>query len=258
MARPQVGIQLYSVRDRCERDFLGTIREMAEIGYAIVEFAGFYGASVREVREALDTAGIGAVSAHIGLNLRKGEPVDVAAVREHVRRQAAFAAELGLKFFIVPSYPLPDDPTEDDVARMAEALEAAGEAAREAGLAFGYHNHASEFRMLNGKTVMDRLLERMPSLIAQFDLGWVKVGGGDPAEYVRRYAGRVPLVHAKDFKADGTDAELGRGVVDWDSALEACLAAGVEYVIVEQEEYEASSLESAKRNFAWFRQRGWV
>src|SRR5690606_21554503 len=100
--------------------------------------------------------------------------------------------------------------------------------------------------------------ERLPGLLAQFDLGWVKMGGRDPAEYVRRYAGRVPLVHAKDFKADGTDAELGRGVVDWDSAIKACLAAGVEYVIVEQEQYEVSSLESAKRNFAWFRERGWV
>jgi len=258
MARPQVGIQLYSVRDRCERDFLGTIREMADIGYRYVEFAGFYGASVREVRETLDGAGIGAVSAHIGLNLNKGEPVDVAAVREHVRRQAAFAAELGLRYFIVPWYPLPDEPTEDDVARMAEVLEAAGEVARAAGLSFGYHNHAFEFRTVNGKTVMDRLLERLPSLLAQFDLGWVKVGGSDPAEYVRRYAGRVPLVHAKDFKADGTDAEIGQGVVDWDSALNACEEAGVEYVIVEQEQYEVSSLESAKRNFAWFRQRGLV
>lgn len=258
MARPQVGIQLYSVRDRCERDFLGTIREMAEIGYQFVEFAGFYGASVREVRRALEAAGIGAVSAHIGLNLKKGEPADLAAVREHVRRQAAFAAELGLKFFIVPSYPLPDEPTENDVARMAEVLEAAGETAREAGLAFGYHNHAFEFKTVGGQTVIDRLLERLPGLLAQFDLGWVKMGGRDPAEYVRRYAGRVPLVHAKDFKADGTDAELGRGVVDWDSAIKACLAAGVEYVIVEQEQYEVSSLESAKRNFAWFRERSWV
>src|SRR5690606_40744469 len=69
--------------DRCERDFLGTIREMAEIGYQFVEFAGFYGASVREVRRALEAAGIGAVSAHIGLNLKKGEPADLARSEEH-------------------------------------------------------------------------------------------------------------------------------------------------------------------------------
>lgn len=258
MTRPQVGIQLYSVRDRCERDFLGTIREMAEIGYQYVEFAGFYGVSARDLRAALDGAGLGAVSAHIGLNVQKGEPVDLAAVREHVKRKAAYAAELGLQYFIVPWYPLPDQPTEDDVARMAETLEAAGEIVREAGLSFGYHNHAFEFRAVNGNTVMDLLLERMPTLLAQFDLGWVKVGGQDPAAWVRKYAGRVPLVHAKDFKADGTDAEIGRGTVDWDGALAACEAAGVQYVIVEQEQYEVSSLESARRNFAWFRERGWV
>ncbi|WP_019004907.1 sugar phosphate isomerase/epimerase family protein [Cohnella laeviribosi] len=255
MSKPQLGIQLYSVRDRSERDFLGTIREVAEIGYRNVELAGTFGFSAREVRRALDDAGLNAPSAHIGLPFKEPDKVG-----EHLKQQIEYALELGLKRFIVPSFPLAEEPTEDDVAKFAAAIQEAAETVTKAGLQFGYHNHAFEFKTVGGKPVIDHLLERVaPELLfAEFDLGWVKVGGQDPAAYVRKYAGRVPVVHAKDFKEDGVDTEIGRGTVDWDSALAACEEAGVEYVIIEQERYDVSSLESAKLNFAWFKNRGYV
>lgn len=255
MGKPQVGIQLYSVRDMCEKDFLGTIRQIAEIGYRNVEFAGYYGVSAADLRRAIGDLGISAPSAHIGLSYNEPDKIE-----DNLKAQIEYALELGLKRFIVPWYPLPDAPTEDDVAKMADTLEKAGRLVQASGLAFGYHNHAFEFKRVGGKPVMDLLLERLPAdlLFAEFDLGWVKVGGEDPAAYVKRYAGRVPVVHAKDFKEDGSDAGIGRGMVDWDAALDACVNAGVEYVIIEQEEYEVSSLESAKQNFQFFKDRGWV
>ncbi|MFC4303966.1 sugar phosphate isomerase/epimerase family protein [Cohnella boryungensis] len=254
MSKPQVGIQLYSVRDRSANDFLGTIREIGEIGYRNVELAGYYGHSAKEVRQALEAAGLNAPSAHVGLT------VNDAAIWDNLKQQVEYSLELGLKRFIVPAYPLAESPTLDDVYKMADTLEQAARIVTEAGLAFGYHNHAFEFKSVEGKLVIDHILERVPAelLFAEFDLGWVKVGGQDPAAYVRKYAGRVPVVHAKDFKEDGTDTEIGKGSVDWDSALAACESTGVEYVIIEQERYDVSSLESAKLNFAWFKERGWV
>jgi sugar phosphate isomerase/epimerase len=254
MSKPQVGIQLYSVRDRSANDFLGTIREIGEIGYRNVELAGYYGHSAKEVRQALEAAGLNAPSAHVGLT------VNDAAIWDNLKQQVEYSLELGLKRFIVPAYPLAESPTLDDVYKMADTLEQAARIVTEAGLAFGYHNHAFEFKSVEGKLVIDHILERVPAelLFAEFDLGWVKVGGQDPAAYVRKYAGRVPVVHAKDFKEDGTDTEIGKGTVDWDSALAACESTGVEYVIIEQERYDVSSLESAKLNFAWFKERGWV
>lgn len=253
MAKPQVGIQLYSVRDLCAQDYLGTIRQIAEIGYRNVELAGYYGVSARELKAALADAGLNAPSAHIGLN--NDEPV-----AEQVKRQLEYAQELGLKRYIVPYYPLGDNPTEDGIARMASRLEEAARIVTEGGLAFGYHNHAFEFQKVNGTPAIDLLLARIsPELMfMEFDLGWVKVGGEDPAAYVKKYAGRVPVVHAKDFKEDGNDTEIGRGSVDWDAALSACEASGTEYVIIEQEQYDVGSLESAKLNYAWFKERGWI
>lgn len=254
MTKPQVAIQLYSVRDRSEKDFLGTIREMAEIGYKNVEFAGYYGVSAKELRAFLADVGLNAPSAHVGLTLNEPDKW-----KDNLRAQAEYAVELGIKRFVVPWYPLGDNPTVSDVDKMADTLAEASDIVAESGLTFGYHNHAFEFKAVDGKTVLDRVFDRVPAgkLFAELDLGWVKVGGQDPAAYVEKYAGKLPLVHAKDFKADGTDAEIGKGAVDWDSALEACQKAGVEYVIVEQEGYEINSYESAKNNYAFFKERGW-
>jgi sugar phosphate isomerase/epimerase len=255
MSKPQVGIQLYSVRDRSEKDFLGTIREIGEIGYKNVELAGYYGHSAKDVRQALTDAGLNAPSAHVGLSVNEPD-----AIWDNLKKSVEFGLELGLKRFIVPHYPLGDNPTLADVYKMADTLAAASEIVRAAGLEFGYHNHAFEFKPVEGKLVIDHILERIPAdqLFAEFDLGWVKVAGQDPAAYVRKYAGRVPVVHAKDFKADGNDTEIGKGTVDWDSALAACEEAAVEYVIIEQEKYDVSSLESARLNYEWFKARGWI
>ncbi|BBI31138.1 sugar phosphate isomerase/epimerase family protein [Cohnella abietis] len=254
MSKPQVAIQLYSVRDRSEKDFLGTIKEIGEIGYRNVELAGYYGHSAKEVRQALSDAGLHAPSAHVGLS------VGDSAIWDNLKSQVEYGLELGLKRFIVPYYPLGENPTLDAVHSMADTLEQAAKIVKEAGLDFGYHNHAFEFLPVEGKLVIDHILERIPAelLFAEFDLGWVKVAGQDPAAYVKKYAGRVPVVHAKDFKADGKDTEIGKGTVDWDAALAACESTGVEYVIIEQEQYDISSLESAKLNFAWFKERGWL
>lgn len=250
----QVGIQMYSVRDKCQEDFLGTIRKIAAIGYKYVELAGTYGVSATDLRNALDEAGLQAPSAHIGLQLQDG----AGDWKSKLKEQVTYAQELGLKRFIVPWYPLGDHPTLADVDKMASILEEASDIVIQAGMSFGYHNHAFEFKPVDGKLVIDRLLERIPAdkLFAEFDLGWVQVAGADPAAYVRKYAGRVPIVHAKDFKADGSDTEIGKGSVDWDSALAACEEVGVEYVIIEQEGYEIDSLTSAKNNLDFFRARG--
>jgi sugar phosphate isomerase/epimerase len=255
MSKPQVGIQLYSVRDLSEKDFAGTIRQIAAIGYKHVELAGYYGLSAKALRVILQDAGLQAPAAHVGLGLE-----EAGSWQDRLKEQAEYAAELGLRWFIVPSYRLPDNPVVEDVERMAAILEEASDIVAAYGLGLGYHNHAYEFRAVAGKPAIDRVLEQVPAgkLIAEFDLGWVKMAGQDPAAYVDKYAGRVPIVHAKDFRADGTDTEIGSGIVDWDAVLAACERAGVEYVIIEQEKYEVGSLHSARLNFSWFRNRGWV
>nr|WP_170312404.1 sugar phosphate isomerase/epimerase [Paenibacillus sacheonensis] len=253
VAKPVVGLQLYTLRDQTETDFLGTIRKVAEMGYTAVEFAGYYNTPAKELKALLDELGLEAPSAHIGLNF--GEPEKISA---DLDKQIEYAKELGLKYIVTPWAPLPENPTLDDVNKLAGILEAAGKQVKEAGLQYGYHNHDFEFKQVDGKPVIDWLLEKVSAefLIAEFDLGWVHMGGQTPVDYVTRYAGRVPLAHFKDFGQGRSDTEVGKGVVDLKSVLKVAEQVGIAYFIVEQEEFEKSSLESAKMSLAFFRENG--
>jgi len=253
MTKPVVGLQLYSLRDMTEHDFLGTIRKVADLGYQAVEFAGYFGTPAKELRALLDELGLKAPSAHVGLTF--DDPDNIPA---NLAREIEYAKELGLEYIITPWAPLPEEPTMDDIRKLAVILEAAGRQVTAAGLKYGYHNHAFEFKLVEGKPVIDHLLELVPAeyLAVEFDLGWVHVGGQVPVDYVNRYAGRIPLAHFKDFGPGASDAEVGKGEVDLKSALEAAPQAGIRYYIVEQEGFSDSSIKSVERCLDFFKQNG--
>lgn len=253
MTKPIVGLQMYSLRDMTENDFPGTLRKVAELGYQAVEFAGYFGMAAGELKALLDELNLKAPSAHIGLTF--DDPDNLSA---NLAKEIEYAKELGLEYIITPWAPLPEEPTLADIRELAAILEAAGRQVTAAGLKYGYHNHAFEFKLVEGKTVMDHLLELVPAeyLAAEFDLGWVHVGGQVPADYVKRYAGRIPLAHFKDFGPNASDAEVGKGEVDLKSALDAAQEAGVRYYIVEQEGFADSSIKSVERCLDFFRNNG--
>jgi len=246
----QVGIQMYTLRDQTEKDLLGTLRKVAEMGYEAVEFAGYFGVSAKELRSTLDELGLAAPSAHVGLDFSSLDNMQSALSRE-----IEYAQELGLQYIITPGSPVPSNPSLDDVTALIPFFEKASEMVRAAGMKYGYHNHDFEFKKVNGQAIIDLWLERIPAehMVAEFDLGWVYVGGADPAEYVSRYSGRVPLVHIKDFGADHVETDLGMGKVDFSPIFENADQAGILYYIVEQETYASSSLESAKQSLDYFR-----
>ncbi|CAH1215604.1 Inosose dehydratase [Paenibacillus plantiphilus] len=254
MAPPMVGLQMYSLRDLAEKDFIGTLRKVADIGYQAVEFAGYYDTPAKELRSVLDSIGLKAPSAHMSIHFDD----DRKKIKANVARQIEYANLVGLEYLVTPWVPLPDNPTDEDVNTLANLLELIGKQVHASGLQYGYHNHEFEFKLVGDKPVIDMLLERIPAkyLVAEFDLGWIYMGGQNPVEYVMRYAGRVPLVHFKDFAKGRRDTEIGKGMVDLKGVLKAAEPAGIQYYFVEQEEYSTSSLESVKNSLAFFRENG--
>jgi sugar phosphate isomerase/epimerase len=253
MAKAQVGIQLYTLKDQTQNDFLGTIRKVADMGYQAVEFAGYFGVPARELRSFIEDCGLKAPSAHVGLDFS-----DMEKMVSGLNQQIEYAQELGLEYIITPYSPFSDIPTEAELNHVVSFLEKAAEMVSAAGLKYGYHNHAFEFKHVNGKAIMDQFLDRIPAdrMIAEFDLGWVHMGGCRPVDYIRQYAGRVPLVHIKDFGDGKSDTEVGRGSVDFESVFDIAEQAGIQYYIVEQEQFQSSSLESAKISLEYFREKG--
>ncbi|QJC50396.1 sugar phosphate isomerase/epimerase [Paenibacillus albicereus] len=254
MAKPQVGLQLYTLRDQTEKDFLGTIRKVADMGYEYVEFAGYFNTSPEDLNQVLKETGITAVSAHVGLNFN-----DPDKMVSDLAEQIEYAKAIGLKYLVTPWAPLPENPQMEDVDSLASTLEKAGRQVTEAGLVYGYHNHDFEFKKVDGTPVIDLLLERIPAdlMMMEFDLGWVHMGGQSPVEYVRRYAGRTPIAHLKDFGIGRRDTEVGSGSVEFDPVFDIAEEAGIEYFIVEQEEFAGSSIESAKLSLDYLRGKGY-
>ncbi len=251
MGKLPVGLQVYSVRDYAEKDLLGTLKKIKEIGYDFVELAGLYGHSAEEVKAALDEAGIPALSAHVPL-------VELEADME---KTVADYVKIGCKFIAIPY--LPDDlrPNTPGFDKVMSLIPQIGKVCNEHGVTLLYHNHDFEFvKVDNGQYALDYMYDTVSADLLQTELDccWVKVAGEEPAEYIAKYANRCPVVHLKDFYKEGNPENLyeligidpgekkkeegrfefrpvGFGMQVMPEILDAAVANGAEYVVVEQD-----------------------
>src|ERR1700730_11641648 len=146
----QLGLQLYTLRSLTATDMLGTLRQVAQLGYAAVEFAGFGDTPVRVLRDTLDGLGLRALGAHV--------PYDRFA--NSVQGVCDDLLVLGCEYAIVPIIPNEMRADPRAAAELPAQLDTWGATCRASGLRFAYHNHAFEFAALDasGKTLFDALL----------------------------------------------------------------------------------------------------
>lgn len=223
---PKIGLQLYTVRNAVAEDFDGTMDAVADIGYREVELAGFYGLSADQLRDALDSRRLRAVSTHLQLDQLRGD------------WQGALedAKTLGNRFAGIAYIPPNDDL--DFWRGVAREFNVAAEAARDMGLQFFYHNHDWEFEAIDGIRPYDILLDETDPDLVQFelDLYWAVTGGADPVAYFNREPRRFPLYHVKDRNpVDGTWADVGEGDIDFARIFQANSNAGVKHFFVEHD-----------------------
>lgn len=246
-------LQLYSVRDHLAGNSREGLRRVREAGYRHVELAGYYDLPVTRVKELLDDLGLVPVSMHVPYDLVTGKTSDVI-------RDAQF---LGAFHVVVPWVGGEMCPNRDAWLEAAENMDDAGALLKEAGLSLSYHNHAHEFEYFEEETIFDIIFGNSDpeNLQIQLDLCWAVVGKADVLEILRRYEGRIPLVHVKDYtpgdeEGQVTITELGRGVMDFKVLLPAALNAGASWFIVEQDSSEKDTLESARDNAVFMREFG--
>lgn len=242
MTIPKIGLQLYTVREAAGRDVRGTLKQVADIGYKYVELAGLYGLTPVEVRDTLREFGLTAVSSHESLDALVSDTSGIIG-----RMQT-----LGCPYVVCPGAPAThqtDPAAWDHLARQFDTI---GRACADAGIVFGYHNHAHEFATVSGRHGLDYLMQKTdPTLVKmELDVGWAWYGGVDPADYLRRYAGRVPLIHAKDHDRENKDINrpVGDGALDWTAIFQAAGEAGVEYAIVEEDRTVLPELDSTAKS----------
>jgi sugar phosphate isomerase/epimerase len=236
---PRVGLQLWTIREECDRDLERALRTVGAQGYEGVELFQLHGHDAEQVRAWLDASNLAAAGCHVRDEVVENE---LPRVTEELRVLGTDRAAIGWV-----------DPMElaragDVVERFADAARAAGDR----GIRLGFHNHWTEPAPLDGgPSFLDLLRELPPDLLwLELDLGWVWQAGADPIAELEKTAGRCPLVHVKDYASrDGRDdVPVGDGVVGYDRVLPAALAAGAEWLIVEEDDAGADPFAATQRS----------
>lgn len=242
-----VALQLYTVRDQTAHDFPGTLRQVAVVGYRAVELAGYGGLSAEALKALLEETGLRAASSHVGIDALEANPEEA----------ITFCAAIGCENLVLP-WLAPERRSAEALAALAPTLNDIGRRCHARGIGFAYHNHDFEFDQVDGRYLLDRLLEATdPAAVGlELDVYWAKYANVDPVAYLRDHAERVSLLHLKDMGADRRFAEVGDGSLDIPAVCAAAAEAGVRWLIVEHDQPTMPSLESARRSLENLRRMG--
>jgi sugar phosphate isomerase/epimerase len=235
MHKLPLGFQVWTIREELLKDFPGTLRKMAAMGYETVEMCSPPGYgwtplmkySGREMLTIVNDAGLKLESTHYGM----------AELRKNLDERIGFAAESGQKQMILSSFGLPGSATMDDWIKAADELNEIGRKTKAAGIQAGFHNHHGEFEEIGGVLIYDELLKRFdPDLVKmQFQVAVVNIGFL-AADYFTKFPGRFISAHLADWSIlDKKSVPLGKGIVDWKGLFAAAGTGGVKNIFVEMD-----------------------
>ncbi len=225
----KLGAQFYTVREYCkDLDFFALcLKKVADIGYTTVQISGTCDFEPQWLKEQLDANGLECVVTHTA------EKKLLEQTQQVCDDHKIFGCKnIGLGYFNFQEGPL-----EETYPSFLEQYKPVAKTIKENGLYFMYHNHDGEFRRYEGQM----LIERMAQDFAPDELGfvldtyWVQKGGANPAEYIRKLAGRLPCIHLKDYAYGAKMAVIGEGNINFDAVISAAEDAGTEYLLVEQD-----------------------
>jgi sugar phosphate isomerase/epimerase len=247
-ARP-IGVQLYTVRSIIDNDLPGTLAAIRKIGYRTVEtYVAEYKMPAKDLRQAILNAGLAVPSSHFGYN--------------DFETRLDYCKELGAEYAVCSSIPATIANSADGYKRAAAQYNEWAAKARTMGIRFGFHNHNAEFKIYDGKTGLDILLENTDAALVQWqmDCYWVAQAGFDPVEMLRLHGRRMQTLHVKDRKPNvptSTDTgpasahftEVGEGTLDWKTILRLAEKDHIPYIFVEQDQTDRPPLESLQISY---------
>ncbi|MBN3518425.1 sugar phosphate isomerase/epimerase [Algoriphagus lutimaris] len=236
------GLALYTVRDSMARNPKTTLQAVADAGYAYVEAANyadgkFYGMTPSEFKSYLESLGLTAKSAHMGM-----------VNMENADQLIADVKAAGIEYFVIPVPPMGMFTVNQETRSMGmkgtpdelvNIMNTLGEKCNQAGIKLLYHNHDFEFKaMEDGTIIEDLLLEKCnPEFVNfQMDLFWVTKAGVDPLTYFEKYPGRFKAWHVKDMNQEGNFAPVNTGTIDFARILAEKDQSGMEFYLVEQDQ----------------------
>jgi sugar phosphate isomerase/epimerase len=242
-----VAVQMYSLREESQKDFAGTLKKVAELGFDGVEFAGFGGLTAEEVKVLLDEYGLQAAACHVPLEELEN---NLAKVIEEQKI-------IGSKYVVCP-YLMPNRRSEEDYLSLITLLDEIGKTCRQEGITLCYHNHDFELeRLKDGRVALEAIFNdtNPENVKTELDIYWLTKAGEKPVEWISRYNNRSPLVHLKDMTNDEEQffAELGTGGVDLEAVLNIGEETGVNWWVVEQDMSRRTPFESIEMSINYLK-----
>lgn len=254
LSRQNLGVELYTVRNVITKNPEATLRSIEQIGYTEVEATGD---NLDQIWPALEKTKLKPVSIHVPTTTFMEGGSRLESTMDDVKRR-------GFEYVVLP-YIAPENRGGADMFKhLASTMNKAGEQAKSKGLTLCYHNHAFEFKPVDGSTGLDILMsETQKDLVyLEMDIFWVTVAGHDPVAMLKQYSGRVRLLHLKDKLRGGapqfnenvpkdTFKEVGSGSIDIPNVLSAADAADVRHYFVEQDQTPGDPIASLQKSYKY-------
>jgi sugar phosphate isomerase/epimerase len=243
----KIALQLYSIKELTQEDFLGTLEKVAKIGYDGVEFAGYFNTPAKELKKCLDSIGIKAAGSHI----------NIVALKSNLAELIEYSKEIQSPYIICPYLPENMRNSVEAYKATAEIFNIIGYKCRENGIQFGHHNHEFELEKFDGEYGLDLLVKITDpeNLFIELDTFWVEYSGLKSVEFIEKYKERCSILHIKDMKSltKKVNTEIGKGIMDFKEITSLGKKYGVKWYTVEQEAFETPQLKSIEESLAYLK-----
>jgi len=244
-----VALQMFTLREEAKVDFVGTLEQVAKIGYRGIEFAGYGGLKASDLKNHLDSLGLKASGSNFAHQV----------LLDNLDEYIDYNLEIGSSYITLAYTKLT---TKDEYLKLVQQCNMIGSKCKKRGLGFCYHNHAHEFNIYDGEYALDIIFERTnPEFLeAVIDVYWVQYAGLDPIKYLKKWGNRTRVVHLKDMGADENRsyAELGKGILDMNGIVQASIDIGAKWLVVEQDVCKSSPIECVTTSYNYLKNLGIV
>ena len=179
------GLQLYSVRDSAKVDYEETLRQVAEMGYTMVETAGFFDHPAEEIAGWLKKYGLTVCSTHTGID----------KLLQDLDGQIAYHKTIGCHDVIIPSGRFS---TKEETAALVENINRIQPILEREGMRLHYHNHSMEFRPNKDGQYVQEILAEQTKVLFEIDTFWAFNAGLRAIDVLEQYKDRIRCIHLKD------------------------------------------------------------
>lgn len=245
-----IGLELWSVRQLCERQLPMVLKAVGQMGYDAVELAhSYYGYDAAAWRKLLDENGLKSCGMHMGLPALQGE---------NFQKTVEMHKVIGTPYLIVASLPHKSLASMQAITETGKVFNELSERLKPHGMQIGYHCHGGDFAKVEGRTAWELFGENTNAdVLLQLDIGNCLGGGGDAIGMLRKFPGRSASIHIKDHGGK-PGAVFGEGTVNWKEVFEICeTTGGTELYIIEEEGRAGpEALDDVRRALQNFRKMG--